>query len=1190
MTARPRITGPFGIAAGALAVAVVVAHAIRLVEPLGVDQGLFACFTRWVPHGWLPYRDLFDSKPPLFLYSYGLAALVPGGDVARAIGWMDTAFLVASLVAAYVVASRLWTRWAGLACAAALFVGLWSPAWGGFWSRAQAEELLVLPMIGSAWFAWRGIERQRFAMLAGVLAGVCGLYKIPSMAIAGAWMVTWLLTTPRAGALRRIALLGCGISVPWLVATTWFAAHHALGDFFTGVFVYHRYNAAFIAPPWLDVLEDFTAAMATRAPLLLVAAAIGLYEMADRGARELRWVGPWIGFTMAAIVLQRQLADYHYLLALPGLSFAAAYGVVALATYVKQPAARPRAVAAGCLIGLAGLFAHEASTWVRVYGPDAMTTFGRLPRDAYLHRIQRGSFSMATEEEAARYVHDHTSPSDGILVWGLSPGIYALSDRHPVTRYPFHKILMTDAPLSRMWPGLDDRRARFMGALRADPPAYVLVGRGDANGFEPEDSVSSMTRFPPFRALLEHDYHPETTIGRFLVLRRNAATASHGEPDPLDAIHLDAPSVDWTRPLPVTPPGGVAAAGYVGSAACDACHSTIDASFARHSMARSGIRPLASLDPKWLARIFDEGSTTFVKHPRSGLSYRPFREGDHYFVEESLRAPDGSALTTWTEPLTMSLSAGSYGMSFYFRQGNRFYQAPIDYYAKLGRWDVDAGAAAGGDFRFSKALSTSCISCHSDYPRRLAGSDEVFVDPMPTGVGCERCHGPGEKHVKSARAEDIVNPARLPAEKQLDTCAQCHESDHFGLRAGHDDFSYRPGEPLVASQTSWVADPPEADRFILLAHPERMVESACYRGSKGALTCTSCHDPHVSSMDEPPSFWDQKCNACHESHPCSESATARAVEKDHCVSCHMRQGPTSNLPLVSVTDHWIQRRPPPVRPGRSQKPGRLALWSSLAGTTATGGDLHGARGDGVGGGRRAGRGGETGGVRGGLPAPGAAFLRMARTSVRPARGSRQRCPRVCRGASLRSRRPRGVARVCARDRGDRGVDARARSGARDRRGGRRRTGGEGRCPVPGGAGGRRRAALRARGRGRALDLHLARRPRRARASSARSRCGHRAARGCAPGRAGGCLGARASGGELPRGGRHRASRCDDANRQPALGDGAVTVCHRSVAVAPCGVALTSTARPALPEARPQDVPSRRRRAPRRRAARWRAGS
>jgi Flp pilus assembly protein TadD len=403
--------------------------------------------------------------------------------------------------------------------------------------------------------------------------------------------------------------------------------------------------------------------------------------------------------------------------------------------------------------------------------------------------------------------------------------------------------------------------------------------------------------------------------------------ASH--PDPLSAIRWDEAPLDWSRPVPETPPGGVAQAGYVGSEACKGCHRDLYDRYARHSMARTGIRPLASLDAKWLGRIFDAARP--VQHERSGYWYRPYRDGKKYFMEEYLLAgADGGArVQSRTVPLEYAYSAGSYGVAFYFRQGGRFYQVPLDFYPQADRWGVDPGAREGNP-RFSKVLESFCISCHTDYPRSRAGTDQLFIDPVPTGVGCERCHGPGERHAKSLLAADIVNPARLPAARQLDVCAQCHESHDSSLRADRGDWSYRPGEPFAAYRVNFVGQPPEPDRFILLAHPERMVESACWKGSAGKMVCTSCHDPHKSSFDQPASWWDGKCATCHADKACTETAEARAAQGGHCVSCHMRRGPPTSPTLVTVTDHWIQRRPPPVRPG-SEQPARIVAWPDLVG-------------------------------------------------------------------------------------------------------------------------------------------------------------------------------------------------------------------------------------------------------------------
>lgn len=64
----------------------------------------------------------------------------------------------------------------------------------------------------------------------------------------------------------------------------------------------------------------------------------------------------------------------------------------------------------------------------------------------------------------------------------------------------------------------------------------------------------------------------------------------------------------------------------------------------------------------------------------------------------------------------------------------------------------------------------------------------------------------------------------------------------------------------------------------------------------------------------------------------------RAAQKDHCVTCHMRSGPATSPPQVSITDHWIQKRPPPIRPG-SDPPARLLSWPDLVGEPAHGDDL-----------------------------------------------------------------------------------------------------------------------------------------------------------------------------------------------------------------------------------------------------------
>jgi Flp pilus assembly protein TadD len=389
--------------------------------------------------------------------------------------------------------------------------------------------------------------------------------------------------------------------------------------------------------------------------------------------------------------------------------------------------------------------------------------------------------------------------------------------------------------------------------------------------------------------------------------------------DPLATLRIADAPIDWTRPV-VTPAHDIS--GYAGSQACKRCHEQIYATYMKHSMARTGLRPIASLEPTWINRIFDAGSV--VTHERSGFSYRPYRKGTKFFVDESLLGGDGSPIATWTEPVTHVLSAGSYGLALYSRHADRLIHIPIDYYAKAARWSLDP-MAFGGNPRLSNALGPFCASCHTDDPPHR------FADPPPQGVGCERCHGPSKRHVDTLAVEDTINPAKLPARRQLDVCTQCHQSTNPILRDGKDHFGFRPGDALDAFRVNFVGEPAEADRVKLLVHSERLVRSACWQGARDKLTCTTCHDPHVSSLAKTDAWWDGKCLGCHKPDACTDTKAHRDAAGDHCWHCHMRAGTTGDVPLVTITDHWIQKRPPPIAPGAVAKPTRLVPWSTHIG-------------------------------------------------------------------------------------------------------------------------------------------------------------------------------------------------------------------------------------------------------------------
>ncbi|HUH01895.1 MAG TPA: tetratricopeptide repeat protein, partial [Kofleriaceae bacterium] len=415
----------------------------------------------------------------------------------------------------------------------------------------------------------------------------------------------------------------------------------------------------------------------------------------------------------------------------------------------------------------------------------------------------------------------------------------------------------------------------------------------------------------------------------------------------LDSIDWSAdPAIDWSAPV-ADATQWIAPAGYAGSDACAECHPDEATSYAGHAMARTGLRRIDPRRDRDILAAFSAGE--LVPHERSGLSYRPYRRGRQLYIEESIDDPSAGRVHSLTVEVTHTYAAGAIGRAFGYARGDHVYQVPLDWYPGAKRWALDPSFGLGNP-RFSRPFSSFCLACHTDYPTHRATSADLAQHPLPAGVGCERCHGPGERHSHTGRSTDIVNPARLPPARQLDVCAQCHlQGTAEILRPGHTAYDYRPGDPLFAHRANYVEAHPGRDEFQLTAQADRLTRSACYRESKGALTCTTCHDPHETSVGRSPAAWRASCLGCHQTEACTGPAAARAANGDACVDCHMRRDTPHDFRLsvpgiaLPIVDHWIRRSisaPTPVgAPARPRPAGEITAWPTLLGEPVGGGEV-----------------------------------------------------------------------------------------------------------------------------------------------------------------------------------------------------------------------------------------------------------
>jgi tetratricopeptide (TPR) repeat protein len=78
---------------------------------------------------------------------------------------------------------------------------------------------------------------------------------------------------------------------------------------------------------------------------------------------------------------------------------------------------------------------------------------------------------------------------------------------------------------------------------------------------------------------------------------------------------------------------------------------------------------------------------------------------------------------------------------------------------------------------------------------------------------------------------------------------------------------------------------------------------------KEALTCVTCHDPHVSVRHTNKNVFNDACLRCHSDPKALETShqSLKAGSWTNCVSCHMPSSGSTDIPHVSVHDHYIRK-------------------------------------------------------------------------------------------------------------------------------------------------------------------------------------------------------------------------------------------------------------------------------------------
>jgi hypothetical protein len=500
-------------------------HGLYFREPPGSDQGLFMAEADLLLHGSALYTDVWEHKPPGSIALYALALQLFGRAYLsiKLLNWL-VALSVSGML--YVLGLRGGLSRAAATFGAALYLGFGAgPAFGGFWSVAQAEAFLD-PLLCFALLLLQPAASRPLTVQRCFWAGAAIGTAIVSIKYSAApWLALVLVCTrvERSARFKAPVSFVAGATTALLCLSGYFAATGRARSWFDATVLFNLDHLAVGASSlWDDPLGKVFPAPST----LLVFYAFALvaaisWARSKAGRADADWLKLSLCLWLLAftqVLIQRKFWAYHYQVVLLPLAACAACGFERGASILARRVGERRAVlicvAAALLLSLG--YARRCIRYIDQHALlDALP--GRVPGERFYRSYTWGAhvYDYALDRMVSAHVESSTRSTDRILVWTFEPLIYFLSERKPATRFLF------DYPLTQPDSALHAQHVRLlMQDIQAHPPALFLVRSDDRNSLEVQDSATQLAAIPVLADYVAAHYVAGWSAGDFVGLLR----------------------------------------------------------------------------------------------------------------------------------------------------------------------------------------------------------------------------------------------------------------------------------------------------------------------------------------------------------------------------------------------------------------------------------------------------------------------------------------------------------------------------------------------------------------------------------------------------------------------------------------------------------------------------------------------
>ncbi|MFO0909158.1 MAG: multiheme c-type cytochrome [Isosphaeraceae bacterium] len=244
-----------------------------------------------------------------------------------------------------------------------------------------------------------------------------------------------------------------------------------------------------------------------------------------------------------------------------------------------------------------------------------------------------------------------------------------------------------------------------------------------------------------------------------------------------------------------------------------------------------------------------------------------------------------------------ALGSGHHGITMVGRDEKGVYRSlRMSYYTNGRAWEITSGYDPHPEDPaeyIGKSLSVeglrTCLDCHTTRFRSL--EERTGPEALDRGIGCEKCHGPGARHLSAIEHGfpqlAIARPKAATPAQRMALCTPCHGADGI--------------------------IPPSDPRFVRF-QSTTLPFSKCYTETNGRLDCIACHSPH-HDVETRPEHYEKRCLVCHATQPDPVDTSIRVEptratvcpvnSRSGCIQCHMPKS-DNVIPFTAFTDHHIR--------------------------------------------------------------------------------------------------------------------------------------------------------------------------------------------------------------------------------------------------------------------------------------------